>query len=263
MLTPLNRPCWSQDTLQEQSGVLIAADAAQEWMIPWWWRQYSRENRFPVTLVDFGLSSEMKTWCEEHFTVRSLPPLPWVTTPEYTNPQKRKMWETVYGSTSWQEKRVQWHKKPFAMLQTPYQYTLWLDVDCEVVGPLDPLFIQIQSSSNVWMAQESLLSQAQDALHGQILPGEVMYNSGVVGFLKESKEILTWAEHTLHSHGEFLSDQNLFSRLAFTQGWKVEELDPIYNWRDWCDEDVRSAKIIHWFGQKGKVFISQKILGFL
>ncbi len=234
-------------------GVLIAADAAQEWMIPWWWGCYLQHNHLPVAFVDLGVTDAMKRWCQRHFTYIELPPLPYSASKEHVDDVSKGTWESQ-AKVYW-DKRIQWHKKPAAMLHTPYEHTLWLDTDCEVIAPLDPLFAKMQASSRIWIASELARFQPLNQSYKT-------YNSGVIGFKKGSHEILAWAEHTIHSHGQFLGDQNLFSYLAHIQKWEVEELDPIYNWRDWDHQDMKSAKIIHWMSDAGKFLISQKILGF-
>jgi len=57
---------WQRKPKREK-GVLIACDEKQEWLLSWWWENYSQENALPVTLVDLGMSREAKLWCEKRF----------------------------------------------------------------------------------------------------------------------------------------------------------------------------------------------------
>jgi len=35
-----------------------SCDKGQQWLLPWWWEQYSAHNSYPVVFVDFGLSEK-------------------------------------------------------------------------------------------------------------------------------------------------------------------------------------------------------------
>ncbi len=52
-------------------GILTGCDQNQEWMLKWWWENYTACNQFPVTFVDFGMTASAKKWCEKHGTVTS------------------------------------------------------------------------------------------------------------------------------------------------------------------------------------------------
>jgi hypothetical protein len=90
-----------------------------------------------------------------------------------------------------------------------------------------------------------------------LLPGEQLYNSGVILYNTPSRLISLWAEEALTRHHEFKGDQDLLSRLIFTHQFPVEELSPIYNWR--MSQGVCiDARIIHWVGSWGKAFIRKE-----
>jgi hypothetical protein len=249
---------WRNVDHETPYGIIVASDQKQEWMLPWWWKNYKQHNSFPVTFVDFGLSPSMKDWCREHGELIHLPNLEYAASKNNTDKTKVDFWETIYEGRSWWEKRVFWHQKPLAMLQTPYRYSLWLDTDCEVLAPLQELFAKLQKNEGLLIAQETRDMQEFDLAKGQLLPGEVLYNSGVIGYRKRALEILEWARFTHSEHGLHWSDQNLLSRMIFEKGWRVQELDPSYNWRALTDGISANAKIIHWVGESGKFFISLK-----
>lgn len=46
-------------------GVLVGADQKQEWLLLWWWKNYSEENELPVCFVDFGMSEKGRKWCQK------------------------------------------------------------------------------------------------------------------------------------------------------------------------------------------------------
>ena len=54
---------WRTEGLKEGDGVIVGSDYSQEWLLPWWWENYTKHNRYPVTFVDFGLSQEPIELC--------------------------------------------------------------------------------------------------------------------------------------------------------------------------------------------------------
>lgn len=256
-------PKWKEIVSPLPQGVIVASDEKQEWMLPWWWDNYSLHNDFPVTFVDFGLSSEAKDWCCQRGELVELPLLNFEVSRDQTEEDKVVFWESIYDGRKWWDKRSLWHKKPIAMLQSPYNKTLWLDTDCEVKGNLTALFAQIMDKDSVLICPELEEMQEFDRIHGHLLDGEVLFNSGVVGFMRGSKQVVDWALSTVSDHGAHWSDQNLLSRLIHENKWSVQILDRIYNWRECTHGKNQDVKITHWVGESGKFFISMKMQNFI
>ena len=254
---------WRDIDILHSQGVIVASDAKQEWLLSWWWDNYSQHNSFPVTFVDFGLSEKGKDFCSQKGELVKIPFLPSLGAKEEAKQEKGQLWEDSYGSTSWWEKRKLWHKKPIALLQTPYQNTLWLDIDCEVHASLAPLFTQIAENGAILLCQEPKDVQDCDREKGHIFAEEILFNSGVIGFTRGSLYIMEWAYQTLKEHGSYLGDQNLLSRLIYEKKWPVQILDRLYNWRQITHGKHPDVKITHWVGETGKFFISMKKLNLL
>ena len=244
-------------------GIIVASDEKQEWLLPWWWDNYSQHNDFPVTFIDFGLSSKAKDWCRERGELIELPVLSFEASRDQALEDKAVFWESIYEGRNWWDKRILWHKKPIAMLQSPYKKSLWLDTDCEVKGNLGSVFSQILSEDALLICPELDEMQEFDRLHGHLLKEEVLFNSGVVGFIRGSTQVMNWALSTVSDHGAHWSDQNLLSRLIHENKWPVQILDRIYNWRECTHGKNPEVKITHWVGESGKFFISMKIQNFL
>lgn len=243
-------------------GILVASDAKQEWLLPWWWDKYSKYNSFPVTFVDLGLSNEGRDFCLQKGELIALPFCSLGEKQEVELEQGLR-WEESYESSTWWEKRVFWHKKPLALLQSPYQSTLWLDTDCEVLASLSSLLDQIERSEKLFLCPETKEAQDLDKEKGNLFPDEVLYNSGVIGFAHGSEYVLEWAYQTIQQHGKFFGDQNLLSRLIYEKNWPVQILDSLYNWQELTQGKNPNVKISHWLGDKGKFFVSMKKLHFL
>jgi hypothetical protein len=197
-----------------QKGILIGSDSKTEWLLPWWWKYYSKYNDFPVAIADFGLSPKMVKWCQKRFQVISLKcPRDFVQQKSDLSKNLAKQWQETYKGDVW-EAREAWFKKPLACLQTPFDLTLWLDVDCEVCGPLKPLFDSFEKKIELAIVRES-----QD------------YNSGVLLFWKTSSFLKKWTELCIKENDKYMGDQNALTELIVSGKIRIKELDPKYNWR--------------------------------
>jgi len=188
-----------------RKGILVGCDASQTWLFPWWWKNYSAHNNHPVFFVDFEQIS--------------------LSVPKVEN----KEWEAIYGPDL-HDARKSWFKKPAALLLSPFEKTIWIDLDCEILAPIDPLF-------------DYNLAFARDCNGG--------YNSGVIVYTKNSPLIQNWALTAQHSSHLYMGDQNMLP-----EDPAIEELPPEYNWR--MSQGLNpSARIIHWVGSWGKTFIRE------
>jgi len=106
------RLCRWQHPSPAGDGVITGADANQEWLLPWWWEHFRRQNNLPVAFAGFGMTPAARTWCAQRGLVLEVPAVP--------------------GRT--------WHQKPFAILASPFRRTIWLDADCEVRGDLSVMY---------------------------------------------------------------------------------------------------------------------------
>ena len=232
-------------------GIIVAADRKIEWLLDFWWSNYAKHNEFPVTFVDFGMSTKAQLWCQERGRFISLPITPFIASKSQIEKARAKEWEAVYGKEVW-KRRQSWFKKPLALMQTPYDRTIWLDLDCEVLGPIGELFELCKSG--VALAKETEAAHAHEKEQGQLLENEILYNSGVIVYKKGEPLMKKWAETALHINDQFWGDQQLLSRLIHHEQYPVIELGSEFNWR--MSQGVGfHAVIIHWVGSWGKTYI--------
>ncbi len=221
-----------------REGIVVGSDDRQEWLLPWWWENYRRHNSFPVAFVDFGLSERMKEWCRGRGELVSLRVADvFVKDRDEVEGSRVEEWEKAYGEGFWYSRKA-WFKKPLACLRSPFQKSIWMDTDCEVLGKLDPLF------------ELSGMAIAKD----QVNEG---YNSGVVVFQRDDPIIQEWVDLSFEKNGEFRGDQELLS--VILQGKSICELPPIYNWSVGYGENPE-AVICHWLGDMGKMALRNQIL---
>lgn len=236
-------------------GIVIGSDKAAEWMIPWWWENYRRQNDYPVMVVDFGMSERAKEYCRSIGGLVSLDSLPdFMMAKESIPEQIRTFWVKTFLMTKFWTVRKEWFKKPFALLCTPFAETLWLDLDCEVRGSLKPLFDLAMQSHGLSLVKEPTRSAGRWKKHGVIPADSTLYNTGVIGYRHGSAIICDWAEGALSRNNFFAGDQDLLCQVIYEKGHKVNSLPTIYNWRmrDGINSD---AVIIHWVCDLGKRYI--------
>lgn len=235
--------------LREKIGILVGANARQEWLLPWWWENFSRHNRYQVSFVDFGLSEEKKGWCRERGELITLctPPL-FVKDREEVDVTLVDQWESRFPDTFW-ESREAWFRKPEACLQSPYEQTVWIDLDCEIVKSLEGLLRSCDHASGIALAKD----RAALTFHFPI------YNSGVIVFRKNHPLILEWAKQSIEKNRLFRGDQDLLSQIIAENNFPVCELDPIYNWSV-GEGKQENVVIYHWLGVAAKSTLQNKLI---
>lgn len=218
-------------------GVLVASDERQEWLLPWWWKNYTRHNSLPVCFIDLGMSENAKSWCEKRGEVVPISIETFSLVSKEEIPKEiQKDWEGAYWET-----RKAWFKKPFALLSSPFDQTLWLDLDCEVIAPIEEIYTYLKSQFALFKVRD-------------LGKGKSLYNSGVIVYEKNTPVLKHWVETTLKENGRFFSDQDILSEVIFQKKIKIDELPVIYNWQ-MCRGVSLYAKILHWSATWGKEYI--------
>ena len=240
---------WDNSFQEGGCGVITGCDNNHEWMLKWWWENYSKHNSYPVTIFDFGMTLSAKIWCEQHFRVI---PFNFFS----IEPQKnlsfkgQKIWEKLYGPTVWKA-RANWFKKPFVFLKTPYNKTVWLDIDCQVLKPIDFLF---NINSSIGMAYEVERFTKKFKKYRLLLPNEEIFNTGVVSYLRGESLISEWAKRTISEYHLFLGDQDIISRIIYEKNVFVTLLPENYNRRP-RDGVTSDTYILHFVCNGGKAYL--------
>jgi hypothetical protein len=219
------------------------ADERIEWLLPWWWSTYQKKNRRPVAFVDIGLSDQGKQFCEQRGVTLSL------ELPEgldAVSPHSAD-WKRAFGP-SVLEDRKRWNKMPFAFLATPFEKTLWLDLDCEVLQPLDELFAL---DDDIYLAVETDDAVCRERTLKIVCEDETVFNTGVVLYRHGIAVIERWARLMAERGTEFFTEQHALSRLIYTDHVPVSRLPDAFHWR-MCQGINEQAAIVHWNGPMGK-----------
>jgi hypothetical protein len=237
-------------------GIIVGCDQNQEWLLPWWWQHYAEHNHYPVVFMNFGMSEEASRWCRERGDWLDLSK---VDTAKFAKKPKgplNAVWDVINWEALWTQ-RLAWFKKPFACHQSPFEQTLWLDLDCQVRGGLSPLFHCLGLGIEIGICPEAESVQRLYQEQGFLLPGEVNYNSGVIAFRKNTL-IDHWLEQLITNNDQFLGDQQALSRAIFLHRPTLIELPPSYNW-SLAQGPNELAIIHHYHGCKLKLEIAKTL----
>jgi hypothetical protein len=208
-----------------------------EWLLPWWWERYSACNTLPVVFVDLGMSIEKRRWCQERGCVL---PLEGEVQEKLPSQEILLEWKKRYGE-SYIQARKAWFKKPLACKMSPFATNLWLDLDCEVMECIEPVFSFLQGDQEVSIAWDAK---------------QEVYNSGVIVFRKKSPLIAEWADLARTQSDQYWGDDRILSAILERFPEKVSLLPDLYHWR--LSEGLpMGAKIIHWCGEWGKLCLAQ------
>lgn len=205
------------------NGIIVGSDHKQEGFLSWWWSHYSKHNSYPVVFFDFGMTAPALNWCRERGTVIAVQD---VELKELSLERKEK-WEKRWGEGVWIS-RSAWFKKAEAMLRAPFDLNCWLDLDCQVMGNLKPLFDSLKG--DIALLRESEASQKKDQAQYYALPGEITYNSGVMVVRKNAPFLTHWAAVSKEENDRFLGDQNALSRVLYLHETPVTEWPPHFHW---------------------------------
>ncbi len=235
-------------------GVIVASDERQEWLLPWWWEHYASHNAYPVVFFDLGMSKEALHWCRSRGQCLTLPK----ASPLKKVPNaRRRQWEARWGRGIWGF-RSAWFKKPIVCQMAPFAVNCWLDIDCQVLGNLQPLFDSLTDSFDWALAKEDHDVNLKDLQQKYIFLGETSYNSGVLLFRKNDPILAAWVKGAREQNNRFLSDQTLLSRLFFLHETRVKELPFEFNWHKSYGPNPK-ALILH-YNQSAKLELLQTIL---
>jgi hypothetical protein len=240
----------------KEYGLLVGCDKYEEWLLDWWWSHYSKTNNYPVAFADFGLTEKGKKWCEARGECINCPDLFSKSDQNRICPERRVLWEKVYGKGIWDFRPV-WFKKPYACIKSPFEKTIWIDLDCQINADLAPLFTLLDLGAEISVFNNGQAHQKSLSDLNLILNKEAHYSSGVIAFQKNSSVILKWIDLALESSDMFAGDQEALSRAIFLENPSIINLPSIYNW-SWELPQNENAHIIH-FGGQGKYKILEKL----
>jgi hypothetical protein len=237
---------WRKTGLLDEDGIVVASDINHEWLLSWWWENYSRYNSLPVAFVDFGMSQERKRWCQERgIVIDMIVDDDFIVTKEQMNPLTAAVIENESGTWFWGYRQA-WFKIPCACMQSPFRKSLWMDLDCEVCGSLEEVFQRYGEPLSLVLDAHSTSSHP-------------VYNTGVIAFKRGISIIEEWADACIEQNHLSRGNQDLLSRILHQHNMSIDMPD-VYNWSRCSSlEKNPEAIIVHWHGPHGKKCL-QKML---
>ncbi len=249
---------WNSHLIASQ-GVIIGADKTQEWMLGWWYAHYKKYCDYPIAICDFGLSKNGLTKAKQIGTVLDFDKTSLLKLFNKTLcPKKETSWQELY-SGKLQNIHPIWMLKPFGLAHTPFEKTIWIDLDCQIQGKLDDIFSFIDNSTGFTIVPEMPDYQSLLESKGYLLPGEIVYNSGVIGYKQGCKIIDLWKDEVLSHHTNYLGDQDALSRIIHRHRLPVHRMRMGYNARLRHAQDP-STVIVHYVHLWGKKYILEQML---
>jgi hypothetical protein len=239
-------------------GILAAACQSIEFLIPFWYKALRAHCHLPIAFVDLGMSSEAQAFCRDRgILIDFCHPVPDAGGKENVDPLLALRWEQTHGSGVW-HMRKKWFCKPFIFSLSPFQKTLWLDLDCEVRSDITPLLSLCDDSYPIALTPEIEGYQKLFQQYGFSSVLQTIYNSGVVPFIKKSSIIEQWIQESTSASHKYISDQDALSALIHKQNIAVHIMPYEMNW-DRTQGHNENALIIHWHSQRGKEILKKQI----
>lgn len=251
-------PTWSYQEAEE--GVVVGCNQILEWMLPWWFMNFRVHNHHPITFVNFGDMTERAVdWCAKRGAVRTLDcGESFIAQKEELDPSKADQWQARRGNI-WVLRKA-WMKVPFALLSSPYERTIWMDLDCQVVGSIEPIFREYLEKSAFVLVKEAEAEQKKYRDSGELLPEEAIYNAGVIGYRHGSEIVTQWAARTVLENKEFMGNQKILARILHEGKFPFSTIPDIYNW-PLAHGQNRKAVVLHYWGAYQDLL--KKHIGFL
>lgn len=207
-------------------GVLTGCDQRQEYLLKWWWKHYSKHNTYPVTFCDFGMSLSARKWCESKGNVIEQKTVP---LKNLSKNVENAPWKDTLFPLMWNHREA-WFQKAFAQLQSPYQNSIWLDLDCEVKKNLMPLYNMVQTGDGFAIAHYEL-SETEKAHKRKLIRSEVTgVQAGVFAYRKDSPVIPAWIDWCKANHSHDFSDESCLSHLLHEKNYDIAYMSRNFNW---------------------------------
>ncbi len=212
--------------------IITGCDARHEWMLPWWHENARRHSALPVVFADLGMTPRALSWCRERG-------------------------EVVRGEVPVADAFL---AKPLGIIQSPYAESLWTDLDCEILRPVEPVFGETRSEIGVVRD----VPGASDPVQGGVIV--VRHGSATAlewaGLCRDWKKLDRSRIPTAHR------DQSLIGYLwrlrpeAFTllgDEWNRGRVIPGPKRPVEGELAAADAAIVHWWGRDGKAEIRRRV----
>ena len=241
--------------MSNASGVLVGADKKGEWLLPWFYSHFQTHNsNLAMAFADFGMSLEALAWCQKKGKVFTVPEILTLDTKQTGFFFQGELWkEWKLDLTTVAPERWVCFRKPVALVNSPFEKTLWLDLDCQVRGDLSPLFSLSLPSSKLGVTPCGSFTHVHNLSKEHVILMD-KYNTGVILVEKNSPLLHQWLSLS-SGQAFFRTDEGSLSFLIDRNQREITEIPHRYNWpaSNWGENE--EALIYHWLGKEGKLFL--------
>ena len=197
-------------------GILVGADASYERLLPWWHSHVKKHNDTPIAILDFGMSPWGLAQAKKIGTIIDA-----TSSPSFKVKCKALADQRIANACL---KRIKHMKR------SPFDTTLWLDLDCMVRCNVEPLFAYADHPSGFAAAFNYNIKK-----YG--------LNGGVHVVKKKSYIYDLWIQAAKNRANDFDYDDNVLAEAL---------KDPIGQMPIEYNIDRPDAKIRHLMGESGK-----------
>lgn len=184
-------------------GVIVGCCAKMEYLLPYFYINFRLNSDLPIIFFDFGMSTIGKNFCEKRGQIISI-------NETLHPPQSDTQLELI---------KTMWFKKPLAFKKTPFDLTLWLDLDCKIYKPFDDIFDTI---GDKWLSILPEKSPDSSSYNG--------FNSGVCVYKKNAPFIDLWINLSITKSDHFPGDQDALSFILQQHLNQVSPLPQKFNY---------------------------------
>ncbi len=213
---------WTSDNIISDFGILTGCDSAFEWMLPWWYENYRRHNDHQVLFANFGMSRRRLDWCSSRGHIVEI------------------------GEHHF---RKTWFKKPLAIINSPVNNVVWVDLDCEIRGDLLPF--RKYCTEGVGLTLDPHTRWCKDK-NDKLIANPLA--SGVVATHFNNDLMRRWADECIDNM-RCRGDQEVLNKMISIDRSGVVVMPPEYQWLR-LDGENEQALIMHWTGSTGKRHIA-------
>jgi len=206
---------------------VVGADKNFQDLLPWWFRNVRKHNiDTHITVADFGVTREARKWIDKYA-------------------------DHVLDYTT--KSDFAWFHKPQTLIDAPYEYKCWIDIDCEVLTNIDEIFDFVDGTN---------IAVTPDPCRRKEVEGEEWLATGV-NVVKGVPDILKlWANNCYNTN--LRGDQEVMHYILKDDKWRenIVVMPLEYQWLRILlarNIDHPNKKIIHWTGPAGKEIIRKKI----
>ncbi len=173
------------------------------------------------------MTPSARAWCEKMGSVITEHPDkgPIKNFSEVDNPP----WKDLIRPLMWNNRGV-WFSKALSLDKTPFENSLWIDLDCEVLQNVAPLF-EMSEVKDGFSISYSFDEEKDPLKKMKILKKGVRgVQSGVFAFKKNSPVVSAWIDRCITHHRIEFSEETTLSHLLDEKSFEITYFSNKFNW---------------------------------